>query len=99
VLIYWINKHQPGELAEDGHLEYQVHEYDAQVVALERKIGQLTIGARRAKKRVGCYPSDAKRAIASIRFSRQLGWIISLRSISNVVWVRQIAPPIHREPL
>jgi hypothetical protein len=63
VLIYWLKKYERGELAEDDHLEDQVHEYEAQVAALERKVGQLTMELDALKRGAARYPADAKRAL------------------------------------
>jgi transposase len=57
VLVYWIKKYQRGELAEDDHLEDQVHEYEAQVAALERKVGQLTMELDALKKGLRAIPA------------------------------------------
>ncbi len=43
LLIYWLRKHERGELTDDDHLADQVHEYEAQIAALERKVGQITM--------------------------------------------------------
>jgi transposase len=43
LLLYWIKKFQAGELTDDDHLADQIHEYEAQISALERKVGQLTM--------------------------------------------------------
>ena len=50
VLIYWLKKYQRGELTDDDHLADQVNEYEAQIAALERKVGQLTMELDTLKK-------------------------------------------------
>lgn len=42
-LLYWVNKQQRGELTDDDHLEDQLRESEAEIAALERKVGQLTM--------------------------------------------------------
>jgi len=43
LLVYWLRKYQAGELTDEDSLADQVHEYEAQIAALERKVGQLTM--------------------------------------------------------
>jgi transposase len=57
VLLYWIKKFQQGELTDDDHLADQVHEYEAQIAALERKVGQLTMELDALKKGLHAIPS------------------------------------------
>ena len=58
VLIYWLGKYERGELAEEDHLLHdQVHEYESQVAALERKVGQLTMELDALKKGLRAIPA------------------------------------------
>ena len=50
VIVYWLKKYHRGELTEDDHRQDQVHEYESQVAALERKVGQLTMEVDALKK-------------------------------------------------
>ncbi len=43
LLLVWIEKHRRGELGDEQQLADQVRESEAQIAALERKIGQLTM--------------------------------------------------------
>jgi transposase-like protein len=56
-LLFWLDKHRRGELAEDDQLAEQVHEYEAQIAALERKVGQLTMELDAVKKGLRVIPS------------------------------------------
>ena len=55
-LLYWLKKHQRGELTDDDHLNDQVREYEAQIAALERKVGQLTMELDALKKGLRVIP-------------------------------------------
>jgi len=57
VLVYWLKKYQRGELTDDDHLADQVHEYEAQIAALERKVGQLTMELDALKKGLRVLPA------------------------------------------
>ncbi len=57
VLIYWLRKYERGELAQEDHLQDQVHEYESQVAALERKVGQLTMELDALKKGLRAIPA------------------------------------------
>lgn len=56
LLIYWLRKYQRGELTDEDQLADQVHEYEAQIVALERKVGQLTMELDIPKKGLRALP-------------------------------------------
>lgn len=56
LLIYWLRKYQRGELTDDDHLADHVHEYEAQIAALERKVGQLTMELDALKKGLRVLP-------------------------------------------
>jgi transposase len=56
VLVYWLKKYERGELSEEDPLEDQVHEYEAQIAALERKVGQLTMELDAPKKGLRATP-------------------------------------------
>ena len=59
LLIYWLRKYQRGELTDDDHLADQVHEYEAQIAALERKVGQLTMELDTLKKGLRAIPQTS----------------------------------------
>jgi transposase-like protein len=56
LLPIWIRKLEAGELAEEVHLQEQVREYQARIVGLERKVGQLTMELDALKKRAQIRP-------------------------------------------
>jgi transposase len=56
LLVYWLKKYHQGELTADDQLADQVHEYEAQIAALERKIGQLTMELDALKKGLRATP-------------------------------------------
>jgi len=66
VLIYWLKKHQRGELDDDDHLADQVHEYEAQIASLERKVGQLTMELDALKKGLRGLPAPPAGALSRI---------------------------------
>jgi transposase len=49
-LLYWVNQHQRGDLTTDDHLEDRLRESEAEIIALERKVGQLTMELDALKK-------------------------------------------------
>jgi transposase-like protein len=56
-LVHWLDKHRRGELAEEDQLVEQVRDYEAQIGALERKVGQLTMELDAVKKGLRALPS------------------------------------------
>lgn len=51
LLMIWVDKYRRGELTEEGDFVDKQRTYEAQVAALERKIGQLTMEIDALKKR------------------------------------------------
>lgn len=49
-LLYWVNQQQRGDLTVDDHLEDRLRESEAEIMALERKVGQLTMELDALKK-------------------------------------------------
>jgi transposase len=56
VLVYWLKKYERGDLSEDEQLADQVNEYEAQIAALERKVGRLTMELEALKKGLRATP-------------------------------------------
>ena len=65
LLLCWIKKFQAGELTDDDHLADQIHEYQAQIAALERKVGQLTMELDVQEKGAARCRTDDKRAVVA----------------------------------
>src|SRR5690242_14871849 len=66
LLLYWLRKYQAGELTDDDSLADQVHEYEAQIAALERKVGQLTMELDAVKKGLRAVPSPTSGPLSLI---------------------------------
>ena len=66
LLIYSIKKFQAGELTDDDHQADQIHEYEAQIAALERKVGKLTMELDVLKKGLRAVPPTTSALLSLI---------------------------------
>ena len=56
LVLIWAEKYRKGELTLDVQREEQIQEYEQKILALERKVGQLTMELDLVKKRLSSQP-------------------------------------------
>jgi transposase-like protein len=65
LVILWVRKFQRGELTEELDQAEKVHEYEAKIATLERKVGQLVMEIELLKKRGPTLPNGEPLSIVS----------------------------------